>query len=206
MAQKGTLEEITDKKILKNLLEKYVPDVFQPNIHAINYQKLKESEIELITFDLDDTIMAKSTGKMSKKVPPKMTELKQMGFKVMLISNSENEEKVRKFAQMLNVDYISGAMKPSGKPFEETLEEYKLEGRQMAHVGNSIMNDVGGANPLGITTCLIRYVEGVPHNVIKVDDDIKLKLKELGMWQKHHIEQRGDQYYQVGETQKKSVK
>lgn len=135
-----------------------------------------------------------------------MSKLKTMGFKVMLISNSRNEKKVEKFAKRLNAgrDPIAEAMKPSGMSFEEAKNRYGLESRQIAHVGNSIINDVGGANSLGFTTCLIRYVGDVPHNVIKVDKKLKAELKKRKLWQKHHIEQREDQYYQLGQTQKTS--
>ena len=154
---------------------------------------------------MDDTIVPTATNHMPAPAPSLMSDLKKLGFKVMLISNSENEKKVKRFAEKLNVEYsIAGAMKPSGKSFEEAKKRYSLEEKQIAHVGNSIMNDVGGANPLGITTCLIRYVGNVGHNVIKVDKELKAELKKRELWQKHHIGQKGDQYYQLGETQKGS--
>ena len=189
----------------KELIEFYVPDVYQPKIYRIDYEKLKERGIKLITFDLADTIVPKVRNRMPKSAPPLMTKLKAMGFEVMLISNSKNVKRVEEFADKLNVKYsIAGAKKPSGKSFEEAKKEYKLEGKQIAHVGNSIMNDVGGANSSGIISCLVRYVGDVPHNVIQVDKKLKAELKKRKLWQKHHIEQREDQYYQLGETQKGS--
>ena len=189
----------------KELIEFYVPDVYEPKIYRIDYEKLKERGIKLITFDLDDTIVPKVTNRMPESAPPLMTKLKKMGFKVMLISNSRKVKKVEMFAKKLNVEYsIARAKKPGGEAFEKAREKYHLEEKQIAHVGNSIMNDVGGANPSGIMTCLVRYVGDVPHNVIQVDKKLKAELKERKLWQKHHIEQKEDQYYQLGETQKGS--
>lgn len=196
MAQNGMYADMPDDALMM-----YVPDVYQPSIYAIEYEKLKEKGIKLITFDLDDTIVPKSTGKLPDPAQPHITKLKEMGFKIMLLSNG-NEEKVRKFAEKLGVDYIAEAKKPAERPFKEVLNRNHLEAKQMAHVGNSIMKDIAGAKASGITTCLIRYVGEVSHNVILIDKKLKKKLKERGMWQKHHIEQKEDQYYQLGETQK----
>lgn len=186
-------------------LEMYVPDVYQPDIYMIDYKKLKERGIKLITFDLDDTIVPKRTGTMPKGAPPLMTKLKRMGFRVMLLSNSGNEKKVQKFAEQLNVESIAGAQKPSSKYFEEIRDRYNMKEEEMAHVGNSIMNDVAGAKSSDITSCLIRYVGKIKHNVIKADKDLKIELKKRGMWDKHHREEKGDQYYQLGEKQKPRV-
>lgn len=197
----GIFKHMEDEK----LINWYVPDVYQPDIYTIDYKKLKERGIKLITFDLDDTIVPKITNRMPNPAPTLMSDLKKMGFNVMLISNSKNKKKVEGFAEKLNVEYsIAEAKKPGGEAFEKARKKYPLEEKQIAHVGNSIMNDVGGANPSGIITCLVRYVGDIPHNVIQVDKTLKAELKKRKLWQKHHIEQREDQYYQLGEIQKGS--
>ncbi len=38
------------------LRNSYVPDVYQPSIYAIDYQKVKDAGIQFISFDIDDTI------------------------------------------------------------------------------------------------------------------------------------------------------
>lgn len=204
MAQNGMYADMSI-----DTLKLYVPKVYQPNIYAIDYEKLKEKGIKLITFDLDDTIVPKSTGRMPAPAQPLIARLKEMGFKIMLLSNG-SEKKVQKFAEKLDVEYIAEAKKPAERPFKEVLEKvlegHNLVGEQMAHVGNSIMKDIPTANALGITTCLIRYVGKVRHNVILIDEELKIELRKRGMWQKHHIEQKEDQYYQLGEIQKKAPK
>lgn len=154
MANKGMYSDMD--------LEMYVPDVYQPDVYKIDYEKLKEKGIKLITFDLDDTLVPKSTGKMPDPLQPHITIWKEMGFKIMLLSNG-NEKKVQRFAEKLDVKYIAEAEKPAGRPFQKALDMWKKEGiqiekSQMAHVGNSIMKDIAGAKASRITTCLIRYV------------------------------------------------
>lgn len=188
-------------------LEMYVPDIYQPDVYKIDYEKLKEKGIKLITFDLDDTLVPKRTGKMPEPLQPHITKWKEMGFKIMLLSNG-NEKKVHDFAEKLDVKYIAEAKKPAERPFQKVLDMWKDEGiekSQIVHVGNSIMKDIAGAKAKGITACLIRYVGKQKKNAILVDKELKQELKKKNMWQKHHKNQVGDQYYQLGETQFQKV-
>lgn len=147
------LKNVPDKN-----LRKYIPDVYQENIYAIDYEKLKENGIELITFDVDDTIVPKHCKDVSKMAIILFTELKQ-DFRVMLVSNSKDEKKVRRIAEKLGTEkYVAKAEKPDPKYFEEIIDFCKLKENQIAHVGNSIMNDVGCGNSIHITTCLVRPV------------------------------------------------
>jgi len=189
------LEHATD-----NFLKSFIPDVYQENIYAIDYGKLKEKGIKLITFDVDDTIipkkipMNKRRRDYIRKATILFTELKQ-SFRVMLVSNSKDEEKVRRLADELGAErYVARAEKPNPKYFEEIRDYCNLKVDQMAHVGNSIRNDVGCGNSIHITTCLVRPVAH--------EEEIAPELKKRKLWHKHHREEKGDQYYQLGETQK----
>lgn len=177
-------------------LKRYIPKVYQENIYAIDYEKLKEKGIELITFDVDDTIIPSGKTNPSKDAINLFTGLRhELKFRVMLVSNSKDEKKVQRIAKKLGAErYVAKAEKPDPKYFEEIIDYCQLKKNQIAHVGNSIMNDVGCANSLQITSCLVRPVAH--------EGDIVPELEEQKLWRKHHKEQEGDQYYQLGETQK----
>ena len=84
----------------------------------------------------------------------------------------------------------------------------------MAHIGNSMRDDILGGNRFGITTCLVR-INGYVMKVVKgvgirlgvptKGQLIRERLLEHNLWRKHHLIERGDQYYQLGETQKYSA-
>lgn len=203
----------------------FVPDVYQKTIYDIDYEKLKESGIKLISFDIDDTItdsfVNKFKGFLKGKVPgarvtmPKkakelVQELHDKGFAVELLTNTRATiaEDVK---DALKADgYIARAHKPGTEGFERLLEKYKLDKSQMAHVGNSISADVRGGNQAGVTTCLVRRA-GVSMKAGKLLMDqvniktkghlIRKELKNYDIWRKHHLNTKGDQYYQLGETQ-----
>jgi len=211
------------------LRELYVPDIYQKSIYDIDYDKLKKKGIKLISFDMDDTIDACLNIRAPGYRPPKLAitffqKLKADGFTIVLITNAQ-DNLGEVFAEQLGVDdCVTRALKPRADSFVKIMEKYGITEVQMAHVGNSILNDIGGAKTARlahtgntcqktslehITTCLVRDVgeklSTVGHGVQAIfgysSEGKKLRkaLKDRGIWRKHHKYQEGDQYYQLGE-------
>lgn len=197
----------------------FVPDVYQKSIYKIDYGKLKESGIKLISFDIDDTITDSAWNKARGSIPfVKVTmpddakelfqNLKSMGFTVTLLTNTKAGI-AKDVCEELQADgYIARASKPETRNFEKMMEIYHVVPSQMAHVGNSMRDDIVGGNRAGVTTCLVRRA-GVSLKVAKFAMKtaglrtkghlIREKLLERGIWRKHHKSVKGDQYYQLGE-------
>ena len=83
----------------------------------------------------------------------------------------------------------------------------------MAHIGNSMRDDVRGGNRAGVTTCLVRrngWAMGIAKKMKTLAGSttrgklIRKELSQRGIWHKHHIKDKDDQYYQLGEQQKYS--
>lgn len=190
----------------EDLRREYVPDVYQKDIHMIDYQKLKDAGIKLISFDIDDTIVSLETSKASKEDKILVQHLKNMGFKVVLLTNARDTRGAY-FSKSLDVDYIARAEKPLSKNFQILQELYGVEKSQMAHVGNSQMNDVAGGNLFGIITCMVRnigWLENMKEDIWQTlgkneGHDLRKVLKSRNVWRKHHKNIKGDQYYQFGE-------
>ncbi len=171
----------------------YVPAVYQPNIFSNDYQKLKDAGILLVSFDIDDTIAGQENSKPSKEVKTLFEDLKNMGFRLMLISNAR-PERVSKFAEELGITgkFVARAHKPLTGHFTEILQDTGLRTNQMAHVGNSQRDDVAGGNAAGITTCLVRragVLTGLPKRIPGYKSNgqkLRVVLQERNIWRKHH--------------------
>ena len=204
----------------------FVPDVYQKSIYKIDYGKLKEKGIMLISFDIDDTISDSIWNKMRGALPgvkvtmPKdaknlFRDLKAMGFIVTLLTNTKASI-AEDVCEDLQADgYIARADKPETRNFERMMEIYHVEPTQMAHVGNNIRQDVAGGNRAGVTTCLVRragfslkiFNAALKKLGIQTKGHlVRAKLLEYGLWRKHHKEIKGDQYYQLGELPKYQTK
>ena len=202
---KNDFKDMTDDYLQRN----YVPAVYQRNIYAIDYQKLKEAGVKLISFDIDDTIAALAADEPPKAAITLFANLKNMGFELMLLSNAR-DSRASYFAEKLGIKgcYIARADKPDTKHFQIMQDQCGVEKNQMAHVGNSIQEDVAGGNSFGIITCMVRRIGKIgalPNFNPLVPTQSQLlreELKERGIWFKHHVLVPDDQYYQLGELPK----
>lgn len=134
-------------------MEFYVPDIYKKSIYAVDYSKLKNNGIKCLLFDLDNTIVP-----YNEKVPPKkiidlFKKLKDLGFKVIIFSNS-GKRRLKNFKDTLEVDCCSRAFKPSTKKFFSVMKELSFNESEVAIIGDQIMTDVLGGNLTGITTIL----------------------------------------------------
>ena len=217
------------KKMLKRMSEDelrraYVPDVYQKDIYDIDYKKLWDKGIRLLSYDIDDTIDGVALNYGIKQIPfvdfwmPEeavklFKRLKKMGFIITLISNGLPEVVEKTYIVLGADNYIARAKKPATDSFKIIMQKYRFKPSQMAHIGNDIHDDVGGGNKAGITTCLVRR-EGMFMKVWKGvmrlgfqktrGRRIRKALRKYGIWHKHHRVEHHDQYYQIGEVQKYS--
>lgn len=209
-----SLEHLSDDELMA-----YVPDVYQEDIYRIEYARLKENGIKLLSFDIDDTIDDSFINKfetnfpgLTVSMPDKARELvrslKDMGFTVVLLTNAQ-QELADGACKDLGADYcVARARKPETSGFEAIASKYGVDNSQMAHIGNSMRADIAGGNKYGVTTCLVRRA-GTSMKLVKFVSKtlgvptkghlIREKLLERGLWRKHHVCRPGDQYYQLGE-------
>lgn len=138
-------------------MEKYIPDIYQKSIYAIDYQRLLEKGIKCILFDLDNTLVPYNIKNTDDKMKQLFHELKEMGFKLILFSNN-NKKRLKPFKEDLNVDCCCHAQKPRSKNFWKIMQEYKYEETDLAIIGDQMLTDIAGGNRVGITTILINPV------------------------------------------------
>ena len=134
-------------------MEKYVPDIYQKDIYSIDFKVLSSRGIKLIIFDLDNTIALISEWKPNDKVIELFKKIKKYKFKIIIASNSV-KQRVKNFADILGVEYLSHVKKPKGLPIEEYIKKSKYNQSEIAMIGDSMMDDVVCGNRLGITTVL----------------------------------------------------
>jgi HAD superfamily (subfamily IIIA) phosphatase, TIGR01668 len=138
-------------------MEKYVPDIYQKSIYAINYDSLLSRGIKCLLFDLDNTIAPVTEKGPSDKVKELFDDLKEKGFKIIIFSNSARI-RVRPFKDELEVDCCASARKPRPDKFLSVIKIYGYNFSEVAIIGDSIMDDIVGGNGVGITTILINPI------------------------------------------------
>ena len=135
-------------------MDKYVPDIYQKNIYTINYSQLLSRGIKCLLFDLDNTLVPVKEKVPSKEVKDLFDKLKNMGFKIIIFTNSPSK-RAKPFKNILEVDCCPFACKPFSRKFLSVIKVYNLKFSEVAMIGDSIMDDIYGGNKVGITTILI---------------------------------------------------
>ena len=135
-------------------MDNFVPDIYQKSIYHIDYEKLLDSGIKCILFDLDNTCIPYKDKEPNKKLVNLFEDLKDKGFKLIIFSNA-TKRRIAPFKKVLNVDCLARASKPSGKNFLKVLKLFNLKLSEVAIIGDQLYKDILGGNKVGITTILV---------------------------------------------------
>ena len=173
------------------MLEKFIPDKYQKSIYTIDYKKLKRSGIKCLLFDVDNTLVPLHVKKPTKKLKDLIERLKEMGFTVILLSNS-NKSRLKPFKETLEVDCSPLSMKPFSKKYRKILKEYKFEQTEVAAIGDQLLTDIFGGNRIGITTILVNPISLKDHFFTKFNRMIENYIMKKAASKK--IFMRGEYY------------
>jgi len=132
----------------------FKPDSYYVSIFDINYNKLKKQGIFNIFMDLDNTISKVDKNIPNNKVIKLFEKLKKDGFNVIIFSNSFNN-RVMKYADILDVDYIANGFKPFLFKYKKVCFEKKIKKNEVCMIGDQFLTDIYGGNRFGIKTILV---------------------------------------------------
>ena len=110
-----------------------------------------------IMFDIDNTLVPHDCP-IDETTKDYINGLKKIGFSICLISNND-EERVKLFAEPLEVDYIYKAWKPAGKGYEEGMKKIGTTTENTLFVGDQIFTDIWGANNAKIYSILLDPID-----------------------------------------------
>ncbi len=157
----------------------FYPDIYSQSIYTINYDKLIDKGIKCLLFDLDNTCIPYTDNKPTKKLKEHFDKLKDLGFKVIIFSNS-SKERLEPFKNYLNVDCCAKAGKPRKRKFLKVLKLYNLTLPDVAIVGDQLVTDIYGGNKVGITTILVNPISKKDMPFTKIHRFIeKIEIKKM---------------------------
>lgn len=172
-------------------MENLYPDMYQKSIYTINYEKLKENGIKCLLFDLDNTCIPYTDKVPNKKLKNLFEDLQDMGFKVIIFSNS-HKKRLEPFKKELLVDCCPNARKPWKKSFLKVLNKFKFELSEVAIIGDQFYTDIWGGNRVGITTVLVNPMSNTDMFFTRFARKIEKKL--LKKMAKENIFKKGKYY------------
>ena len=135
----------------------FAPDIYQQSIFTINYKALKKSGIKCLLFDLDNTLAPINASVPGIKEKELLEGLKEMGFKVIIMSNS-GKTRLEPFKEGFNVDTAFLSRKPLKKKYQKIMSVYNFKDIEIAAIGDQILTDVFGANRMVFTSILVNPI------------------------------------------------
>ena len=159
------------------MFNKYFPSFTFKRVEDIPLKLLHANNIKCIMFDMDNTLVnLKYEATDALKVWLK--SVKNTGIKCYILSNSRRGHKVKKVAEMLELDYILNAKKPNLDGFIKLQEKVNLPKENLAIIGDQIFTDILGGNRFGIKTILVKPIQflEVPEGMIKRPVEIPIKI------------------------------
>ena len=139
-------------------MNKLYPNIYLNKVEEITIQTLIKNKIKLLILDVDNTLIDYYKN-LSEEVINWAKEMKGQGIKLYILSNTNNEEKVKKVAQKLDIKYKNFAMKPLKRGFQYIQKETNIKPENIAVVGDQIFTDVLGGNRSKMFTILVDPID-----------------------------------------------
>ena len=129
------------------------PKLYYKSVFEINYSLLKEKNIKVLIFDLDNTIVLTSEDEPSDKIKDLFSKLNNE-FKVFIASNN-HKERVRSIGKALGVHAFYLVKKPSKKIKKLLLQKCTVAMNEVVIIGDQVVTDIFMGNRLGAYTVLV---------------------------------------------------
>ena len=136
---------------------KFVPDMYTKSIYTIDYKLLKNNKVKCLIFDLNNTIAPLTMKEPNKKIVELFEELKDMKFKIYIVSNSK-KSRVEPFKDKLGVDSSYLSMKPCLKKFKKIYNINNYKDNQIAVIGDELIFDIWSANRMNFVSIFVNPI------------------------------------------------
>lgn len=127
-------------------------------VNDITPEFLFENNIKGLLLDLDNTLTTHDNPVPGKGVEEWLKEMKSFGIKLIIVSNN-HPERVKPFADMLGLNFISEGKKPLSSGFNRAQVKLGIPFSQLAVVGDQIFTDMLGANLKNIRGIFVFPIE-----------------------------------------------
>lgn len=133
---------------------RFTPDMMVDCLYDIPLDELRQKDIQVLIFDLDNTIVEWNCLDVKQHIIHWFQSIQEEGFKVLILSNN-GEDRVLAVAEKLNLPFIAKAKKPSSAGMRKAKEMFKVKAEQCAMIGDQLLTDVFGGNRAGFFTVLV---------------------------------------------------
>ena len=134
------------------------PNIKLERVTDITPEILKKYNITHLILDVDNTLSTHHGQVLTNGLSVWLKLMKENGIGLMVLSNSK-EERVKPFAEKIDLPYISLGLKPLPFGYIRALKALGSKRKKTAIVGDQIFTDVLGGNLVGVKTLLLTPIK-----------------------------------------------
>ncbi len=157
------------------MLNLFLPNQHVKSIFDIKPKTLVEKGIQGVITDLDNTLVAWDNENATEEVINWFKQMAKHKIKVMILSNN-NKQRVSTFSKPLNVPYVYRARKPLLRSFSQAQQQFNLEKKQIAVIGDQLLTDILGGNLGGFYTILVKPIVETDAKITKLNRFIERRI------------------------------
>lgn len=135
------------------------PHLFIPDVTRLTPELLQRRHIQGLLLDIDGTLMPTHQDQPLPAVLAWLTQVRQAGVALCLLSNSRRGWRVEAFGKQLGLPWRNLAKKPFTGGFRWAEETLGLPCSHLAMVGDQIFTDVWGARRAGCQAVLVESTD-----------------------------------------------
>lgn len=158
----------------------FFPDEQVDSTYLIDFEGLFQEGYRGVIFDIDNTLVEHDADANEKAIAF-FKRLRKIGFRSCLLSNND-EERVKRFNQPIQTEYIFKAGKPSNRGYIQAMKKMHTKTENTLFVGDQLFTDVWGAKRMGIRNILVKPIS--PKEEIQIVLKRRLEKIVLRSWEK----------------------
>ncbi len=135
-----------------------LPDYSFYRIYEIPLSFFREHSIEALVLDVDNTLTTHNNPEPSEQVLSWLAQMRKAGIKMMIVSNN-HPQRVRPFAERLQLDFVADGAKPLPKGILEAARKMETEPSHLAVIGDQLFTDIAGAHTAKAIAILVEPME-----------------------------------------------
>lgn len=152
------------------------PNIILNNVREITFELLEQNKIKALILDVDNTLIDYEKNFEDGTIEW-AKNLKEKGIKLYILSNSNNEKKIKMVSDKLKVAYKHFGMKPLKKGFLKVQKILQEKPEHIAVVGDQIFTDVVGGNRCNMFTILVEPINEKDIFITKIKRPLEEYLK-----------------------------
>lgn len=137
-------------------MSKFSPTRYISRVERIDLDALWAQGKRALLFDRDNTLVPRDRTSAPDSVTAWMEHARELGFKLIMVSNNWHKNHVARSARELGMDYIFFACKPLPFAINYGLERLGAKAEESVMIGDQLYTDVWAGNFAGVDTILVK--------------------------------------------------